>query len=143
MDVDNIFIEWKNEYLVENQKIDSEHKKLFEIARKANSIYLEKDKEKQKTSLGYVVDELYSYVNIHFTNEEEYMSSIKYPLLQEHRLLHKNLLEMLNFISLNLPMLSVSKSGGKLYDFVQNVFVKHIIEEDTRLVNYINENKLH
>ncbi|WP_072680282.1 bacteriohemerythrin [Arcobacter sp. LA11] len=141
MSDDKNFIQWKNEYIVGNIKIDSEHKKLFEIARKANDIYLRNDKKEQKKSLNAVVDELYSYVNKHFKNEEKYMASINYPLLKEHKILHTKLLEMLNFISLNLPILSVSKSGNELYNFVQNVFVRHIVEEDIKLVNYIN-NKL-
>jgi len=135
---DKNFIEWKDEYIVGNKNIDLEHIELFKIARKANDIY-EKENFEQKEFLGQVVTELYSYVDNHFKNEEQHMLSIKYPLLEEHQELHQKLLEMLNFISLNLPILTISKTEGELYNFVQNIFVKHIIEEDTKLVDFIKK----
>ena len=132
-------IAWNDNYIIGNDKIDSEHKELFDIAKKANCVYSLEDEEKQIEALKEIVDELYSYVDYHFKNEEEHMKSINYPRLLDHKIQHKKLLDMVNFISLNLPILSIQKSGDELYNFVQKIFVKHIISEDTKIVEFIEQ----
>lgn len=140
MQKSQIFINWDENYIIGNDKIDSEHKELFKIAKKANDVY-KLDEPKQLAALQNVVDELYSYVDYHLKNEEAHMREIAYPELVEHKMYHKELLDMLNFISLNLPILSIQKSGDDLYNFVQKIFVKHIIKEDTKIIKFIEENK--
>ena len=109
-------ISWSDNYIIGNDKIDSEHKELFDIAKKANCVYT-------------------------LENEEVHMKDINYPKLLDHKIEHKKLLDMVNFISLNLPILSIQKSGDELYNFVQKIFVKHIISEDTKIVEFIEQSK--
>lgn len=138
----NELIEWKDEYLTGSENIDKEHKELFDIAQKANLIYLLEDEEEQATSLSNIIDELYKYTKYHFKNEENYMKSVSFPLYLEHKELHDKLLELLNFISLNISIINIDKSGEELYDFVQKLFVNHILNEDIKLSKYISNNEL-
>jgi hemerythrin len=137
MNNSNNLIKWKDKYYLGNEKIDLEHKALFDIAEKANQVYEIDSEKKQKELLGQVVNDLYSYVDYHFNNEEEYLHEISFPNIEAHKELHTKLLDMLNFISLNLPFLSVKSAGNELYNFVQNIFVKHIIDDDMKITKYL------
>lgn len=134
-----VLISWNDEFLLGDEHIDTEHKMLFDIAKKANNVYSLPTEPEQKELLKEVVEELHSYVNFHFKNEEDYMSSIDYPALLEHKKVHSKLLELLSFISLNLEIIGVSQTGQDLYDFIQDIFVNHMITEDTKIIKYKKE----
>lgn len=133
-------INWDDSFIIGNEEIDSEHRKLFEIAEKANDVpKLEEGKQLQ--ALQEILEELTTYVNYHLKNEEAHMKKIEYPELIEHKIEHKKLLDMLSFISLNLPILSIQTSENELYNFVQKIFVKHIVKEDKKILKFIEQNK--
>ena len=91
---------WKSEYNIGNLKIDQEHQKLFAIARKTLSVIKLNNDEKEIGKIKELITELFTYVGTHFSNEQKYMKEVKYPELENHILLHKNLLDMLtNLIS--------------------------------------------
>lgn len=139
MDTDKNLITWANEYLIGDEKIDDEHQTLFYIAKRAEAIKDLSKEEEQKKLLKEIVQELEYYVNLHFNNEEKFMNSINYPEIKEHLQKHKKMLEMLLFIELNLDLISVDEINYNLYDFIQNIFVNHIINEDTKIIEYKKE----
>lgn len=132
-------ITWKDEYLIGDEKIDEEHQTLFVIAKKAETIKDIDNEDRQKTLLKEIVSELSYYVNLHFSNEEKFMRSIQYPDINSHMKKHKKILDSLSFIELNLDLISVYETNYNIYDFVENVFVSHIIKEDTKIVKYKKE----
>ena len=96
--IENII--WKSEYNIGNLKIDQEHQKLFSIARKTLSVIKLNNDEQEIGKIKELITELFTYVGTHFSNEQKYMKEVKYPELENHILLHKNLLDMLtNLIS--------------------------------------------
>ncbi len=99
-ETNNISIIWKSEYNINNFTIDREHQDLFSIAREAlNTSKLKNDKD-QIDKLKKVITKLFDYVGTHFNNEQKYMENISYPDIEEHKFLHKNMLNMLtNLVS--------------------------------------------
>ena len=125
---------WRSEYNINNFKIDSEHQKLFSIAREAINVSKLKDSSEINTKLKEIITKLFDYVDYHFTNEEEYMSEISYPELPNHKILHDNILEMLKKLISEINTLELSQIQKTLQEFIENYIIKHILKEDKKIL---------
>lgn len=124
---------WKSEYNIGNLKIDQEHQKLFSIARKTLSIIKLNDNKEEKGKLKELITQLFDYVGTHFTNEQKFMKEINYPELESHKLLHKNMLNMLTELISKLNTMELKEIEQSLYSFIEEYFIKHIILEDKKI----------
>lgn len=95
---------WDNSYSVHNAKIDEQHKKLFELAAKVEVV---SDRSVSKNEVKELLAEFFNYMKDHFNDEEKYMQLIGYPNLEEHRKIHKEIIQtMINLIKIsNQPMI--------------------------------------
>lgn len=121
---------WKSEYNIKNYKIDVEHQSLFNLAKKALMIRTMENDEQEVIELKSVLRSLSDYVKTHFKNEEIYMESINYPEIDRHRKIHIELLEILDNFVRTLNDLTIDEIEAKLYDFIENYFITHIVDED-------------
>lgn len=126
-------IEWKSEYNINEITIDKEHKELFDLAQKALKINTLENFTQEKEELKKVISELLLYTKTHFTNEEIYMKKIYYPDLDNHILLHKTMIKSLTLLVKQLNTLSMIEIETKLYTFIEEYFLKHIITEDKKI----------
>ena len=124
---------WRSEYNIDNFKIDSEHQKLFSIAREALNISKLKDDLEINTKLKEIIVKLFDYVALHFSNEEEYMKEISYPELPSHKILHENMLDMLKKLISEINTMELSQIQKTLNDFIEKYFVQHIIQVDKKI----------
>lgn len=125
---------WRSEYNINNFKIDSEHQKLFAIAREAINVTKLKDDIEINTKLKEIITKLFDYVNYHFKNEEEYMTEISYPESSNHKILHENILEMLKELISNINTLELDQIQKTLQEFIENYIIKHILNDDKRIL---------
>ena len=123
---------WKSEYNIGNLKIDNEHQQLFLLARKALSL-IDKTTPDEITELKTIIKELYQYVKNHFSHEEEFMHTTQYPDLQNHKKIHENMLMMLNDLIKELNSMELPIIEEKLFAFIEEYFIKHIIMEDKKI----------
>lgn len=123
---------WKSEYNIGNLKLDNEHQQLFLLARKALCLIDNKNKDTPQ-ELKKIIKDLYGYVKTHFKNEEIYMDKIKYPHLQEHQLIHEDMLHKLNQLIQKLNTLELHIIEQQLFGFIEEYFIKHIILEDKKI----------
>ena len=124
---------WKSEYNINDFKIDKEHQKLFTIAREAMNISKLKDDEKVTDKLKDIITKLFDYVGTHFTNEQKYMESIDYPELENHKILHKNMLMMLTTLISELNKMELKDIEKSLFNFIEEYFIRHIVLEDKKI----------
>ena len=124
---------WKSEYNIGNLKIDQEHQKLFSIARKTLSLIKTNDDNTEKVKTKELITELFDYVGTHFSNEQKFMNEIEYPELENHKLLHKNILNMLTDLISKLNTMELKEIEKALYNFIEEYFIKHIILEDKKI----------
>ena len=89
---------WKIEYHIHVEHIDTEHKQLFDIAKEALKINSLTNQEKRNDELKNIISKLLMYTKIHFANEQRYMKEINYPELDNHIILHKNMIESLTLL---------------------------------------------
>lgn len=124
---------WKSEYNISNFKIDKEHQKLFTIAREAMNVSKLKNDEEVKTKLKEIITKLFDYVGTHFSNEQKYMEEIDYPELGNHKILHKNMLDMLTTLISELNKLELEDIEKLLFNFIEEYFIRHIVLEDKKI----------
>ncbi|WP_373072235.1 bacteriohemerythrin [Sulfurimonas sp.] len=127
---------WKDDYLLENKEIDDDHQKLFMIAFKAFS---HEDKEEPKKHIKGVILELNQYMKEHFSREEDFMDSIGYPLLEEHKALHERIIDQINELLHRIPTMSLVEFERELLASIDIWLVNHIIHEDHKIICYLKE----
>lgn len=83
--MDSQFV-WKNEFNIGVEKIDKEHKKLFKIINKL--LLFQENEENFQWACREGIKFFKQHAVNHFADEEEYMTSIQYEDLEQHRRLH-------------------------------------------------------
>jgi hemerythrin len=124
---------WRSEYNINNFKIDTEHQKLFSIAREAMNVSKLQSDLDIKSKLKEIISRLFNYINLHFSNEEKYMQDISYPEIDNHRFLHKNMLNMLTSLVSKLNTMQLKEIEISLYNFIEEYFIRHIVLEDKKI----------
>jgi len=127
-------IPWDNRYEIGIEKVDEQHKKLFDLI---NKLYELDDNEDTKEELRIILYEFNEYMKVHFKDEENYMSSIKFPLLSEHKQLHKEIIDSLAQIIHTPARLGIVKSKMRIVS--KRVLVDHIMNEDSKIKLFLLE----
>jgi len=123
-------LKWQDSYLVGDALIDSEHKRLFEIARHAKEV-VEPSMRKQKVK--DEVKNIYDYSKTHFKHEEDYMEHIQYPGIEEHKKEHSHIIELMNEFLQKVPTLSIVQLEKELSYFIETTIVGHILLKDKKI----------
>ncbi|EAL8801523.1 hemerythrin family protein [Campylobacter jejuni] len=129
--MDKLIPVWDEKYSINDEKIDAQHQKLFELAAKIeNAVY----KFVQRDELKEILTELFNYMKEHFSNEEDYMQEIHYPYLNEHKIMHKNIIHDMSYLIQNIKTTNDLKE--KLYLAVKKWLLEHILYEDMKVEQY-------
>ncbi|CAA7626262.1 bacteriohemerythrin [Magnetospirillum sp. SS-4] len=129
-----VLIRWHDEYSVGVQRIDSHHRRLFEIA---NSVLDQLDRGNSMAEVSETMGLLREYARFHFGEEEGLLIRYKYPDLKAHLARHARLLEQ-------LTELQSSVAGGRgcneaeLLTFLQEWIVGHTLSDDHRAALFLN-----
>lgn len=126
-----MLINWHDSYSIHNALIDEQHKKLFDLAKKA---YLMGNKFTSREEIKGILAEFFDYMKVHFTAEEEYMASIGYPLLDDHKGLHKHIIQELSIAIVNIK--NVNDMKEKLGVIAQEWLLNHILYQDMLIEKY-------
>ena len=127
-------VPWDDNYKVGIRAVDEQHQKLFDIV---NRLYDLEDGEEIKEKLRIILYEFNDYMKEHFQDEEDYMLSIGYPYLEEHRKLHEEIVESLGQIIHTPAKLAIVKS--KMRVVAKRVLIEHILNEDMKIKLYLLE----
>ena len=129
-------ITWEENFRVGHPMIDSQHKRLFEIADELYELILGPP-EKRDSDTAMVLQDCAKYVNFHFSCEEKIMNESQYEEVEGHLNQHKA------FTTYVASLMSDSSRGTgidleKLYVFISDWLVKHICTEDKKLANFVS-----
>lgn len=122
---------WSKDISVHNDKIDAQHKKLFEIAGRA---YMMTERRSNKEEVIGVLRELLEYTKEHFKDEEEYMQSISYPRLEAHKAIHQEIIHDMVEAVTQAPNLNDLKD--EIAKIAKNWLLVHIIQEDMQIEKF-------
>jgi hemerythrin len=123
-------IEWRSEFLLGIEKIDEQHKKLFQIASEIHQAMRNQLVTDKYDEIVRLITELKDYTVFHFTYEEEYMSNIGYRKLLSHKVEHHDFVEKISNIDYNRVDMNQDEYLTELLDFVVDWIAKHIMETD-------------
>lgn len=79
-------LEWKSDYSVGVERLDAQHRKLFEYF---NELEAAMRKGRGREVIGRVLANLASYTHEHFRQEEDLMRQAAFPDLARHRQVHE------------------------------------------------------
>lgn len=128
-------IEWKDEYNLNIDSIDTQHKKLFIYLNELRSGIVKKEREE---SIRSAIQNLLDYGIEHFAFEEELLKKNSFPDFDEHQAMHNKYNEMLidykdKFAHGNEIM------ATDLILFIKNWLIKHILVEDMKYKTYFDQ----
>ncbi|QAA33704.1 bacteriohemerythrin [Clostridium manihotivorum] len=127
--------EWKSEYELGMEKIDAEHRKLFDIANKGYELLVNDFYVDKYDRIMDIIIELKDYAQFHFTAEEEYLASIGYKKLFSHKIEHDSFIQKVSNVNLNDVDSNQDKYVQDLLDFIVMWIKEHIMEKDREYVN--------
>ncbi|GFP75356.1 bacteriohemerythrin [Clostridium fungisolvens] len=126
---------WKPEFELGMEKIDNEHKKLFEIANKGYELLVNDFYVDKYDRIMEIIVELRDYAQFHFSAEEEYLASIGYKKLFTHKIEHDSFIQKVSNVNLNDVDSNQDKYVQDLLDFIVIWIKEHIMEKDREYVN--------
>lgn len=132
-------ITWRKSYELGIPEIDAQHKNLMELI---NLTIIAKCEGKQESVLKEVFYKTIEYTKVHFASEENHMARNGYPVLQTHKLQHRELVAEI------VELLEKLHKGEQaammnLPEILKSWFVNHILKRDKEYGNYLlHKNKL-
>ncbi len=121
-------IAWSDEYSVEIQEIDEQHKRLIDIM---NELYDALAKKDYGEEVNTVLDELVEYTKVHFAVEETLMRIFHYEEYEDHKAIHDNIVsKVLEFQGKFRA--GDTKIGMELLMFLKDWLFDHINNVDKR-----------
>jgi len=86
---------WKNEYSVGVAKFDDDHVIILNLI---DTYLTQSDSGLDLKTVRFIIDQLGDYSQSHFKAEEEYMTEIGFPRMEDHRRRHHEMLDQLTYI---------------------------------------------
>ena len=120
-------ISWNNSYSVGVEKIDSQHKKIFELI---NNLYAAQNSPDVSADIGKSLEDMASYVEYHFETEKSYLDTL--PEFKEHEKEHWQ------FTKKTMQLVKAYKDSPKdkmivtIVEFLCGWLNNHILETDVQ-----------
>jgi hemerythrin-like metal-binding protein len=134
----SIDFEWKEEYSVNVQEIDQQHKQLVKLIFK---LFDSINKLATKEKLGSILDELIKYTGYHFNTEEKYFDLFNYENKEEHINEHRKFVEKVKDFQQKYLNHEVEISF-ELIDFLEDWLLNHLMDSDKKYVKCFMEHGL-
>lgn len=127
-------LEWKDDFSVGVQVIDAEHRTLVAMINKAhNSVNDIED----SAALNELLADMQRYAESHFATEESYMLAHDYPGTSSHVNEHKYFLKQVAAANTRFADDRLVPGTVKILSFLADWLVKHILETDKLLGDYL------
>jgi len=123
-----VFIEWEEKFSLHHALLDQQHQELFDLA---NAVQALDPNSADKAELGKLFKEFFDYMAKHFKEEEAYMKSLDYPLLEKHKKFHESIIEgMTKILREKKGIVELQKSMKMI---AKKWLVEHILENDLKI----------
>jgi hemerythrin len=141
-------IYWRDKMSVGNDVIDQDHKYLICLM---NSVELALKHDDTLDSLPVFIKQLEDYTREHFKREESIQTKALYPLLNEHRREHADILRRLEEVKpFVADYLSKKREGtlefdeevelnGKITDLARRWILEHLLNADKKMDYYLRK----
>ncbi len=127
--------EWSDDFSVHHQIIDEQHQKLFALAHRAYNIA--NNNKSLASDVKNILIEFFDYMKTHFKDEEEYMKAIGFPQLEEHKKIHRQIVNDMAGMVKNVHSVDVLKE--MIATIAKDWLLTHILQEDMCYEKYREE----
>jgi len=123
---------WSEDFQIGISTVDEQHKKLVGIFNR----FIESRDTMDTQQIEILFNALVRYSNIHFTDEEELMSKINYPYIEEHKKEHDYFVNELQKIYNEIDNNNIYVTF-EIAIFLAKWLKNHILISDKKITNYI------
>jgi hemerythrin len=134
-----VTFQWKEEYSIGVQEIDSDHQKMFEAADRLNRAIAHGEED---FVLNDILDFLINYTREHFRREEDMMRMYSYEDLEAHSKKHAQLTEEVLSYRRKFETDKLSMDAG-FTSFLSGWIVDHIMTEDRKCGAFLNKKSIY
>lgn len=129
-------VKWSRDFSIKNIHLDKQHEIIFGITNLANDLALkiEEDSTQYKDDLKQILMKLFQYIKIHFKDEEKFMESIDFPLIEEHKKSHQILVEKTKELLEHSD--NIVKMSQELSILTKDWILDHFANEDLWIANF-------
>lgn len=131
------FIEWKNEYSIGNDLIDSQHKQILKLI---NQLFDAIKENKGETLIEKSICDMVDYASYHFSNEESLMRNTNYPLIRDHKISHVSLVKEVTEYFYEYYT-GIVRTPDEILLFLFDWIVNHILDVDLEFGKYLKKIK--
>lgn len=129
---------WGEEYRLDIVEMDGEHQILIEKMNALASLF-EGRRSRRPSEVERLYKDLATFTTEHFSHEEDYMQSIRYPDLETHRQIHATLLERVREFGRQIEDGRVD--GTELMEFLNDWLMRHILGVDMKYSRYARKER--
>ncbi|MFO8002581.1 MAG: bacteriohemerythrin [Marinilabilia sp.] len=128
-----MLIKWTKDLSVGNESLDKEHQRWIEIL---NDFYEGLKEGQSKEKLEELIVAMIDYTRYHFKNEEDFMASVNFPGLEDHKKAHEEYVEKITGFYDKMK-------NGKLIlslevtNFLKSWLINHIKGVDQQYADYV------
>ena len=119
------YMDWKDQYSVENALIDKQHQVLFALVNEV----AEKVKTGNMPEIKGVINQLAAYTVEHFRDEEIIMKKAGYADFEDHQMIHAELIEKVQELQAKLEKNQAVSMVG-IIRFLADWLKDHILKDD-------------
>jgi len=123
---------WKDEYSLGVEKVDRQHRHLFELV---NKLIERSDSSAGSTLVSETLTEMLNYAKEHFADEEELMREHGYPELESHKEQHTYFIGTTAELSIN-ALNKQSMVLDEIVEFLKIWLTLHILKYDMKYRDY-------
>ena len=123
------FIDWTDEFKVDDGPIDDQHRQLVEIVNKFDEA---NRRGKGSRIMNEILNELMGYTQEHFVYEERAMEEAGYPHLKKHQSQHRQLIQKLERFQFEYN--TGKRVTSDMKEFLKYWLTSHILKDDKAYV---------
>lgn len=132
------FIDWTDEFTVDNGPIDEQHRQLVEIVNK-----FEEANRRGKGSriMNEILNDLMGYTQEHFAFEEKVMAEVGYEKLAQHQSQHRQLIRKLEKFQFDFNNQG-RRITADMKDFLRYWLTSHILKDDKSYISSLEKEEV-
>ena len=138
------FLEWNDGYSVNVERIDRQHRRLFELINQLHETMNEDEDRgagaylvRELDTMAKVLDELVDYASYHLSTEEKYMLEYEYPDYAKHKEVHGQFLKKAQALKGDFDN-GRAVFPEEILEFLKDWWSNHVLTVDRKYSTFFN-----
>lgn len=128
-------IEWSDELSMLHPEIDDQHRNFIKLINDLNDEIM--DVQGDKAGIQHKMRLILDDAIIHFSHEERLLAEKAYPAVEEHTLIHAELIDEFKQAQEKIQSSDIRAVWVKMGMYIKDRLVSHLLEEDTKYIEHL------